>query len=324
VLRPLHLGAALLLSGCLPDFSPDPINTEDDVEAKDGGADAGDAGAARDAARPRDAALLADAARPDAASAAPDASPPPASGCDLSGHYLLTERLGLDGLGAKQTNNNWYYVELTQSGSTLTFAKSVSCGVKTEGAPPLQVTVDDKRAWPAYMAQATYAGRKGTVEEGADGCAVTVERASIVRGATVEAYRDVSVPLPKLAQQATESEPGWEDWDEDGHPGVSLRISGIAQGVLYAATRSWSEYAGDIEPGASTFSLGITWNQTRSTLGYEGSSLLTSDAVPDSDRSLHVAEFARLSEEQAAGDDATRCERLRELAPTLTPNAMRR
>jgi hypothetical protein len=243
-------------------------------------------------------------------------------GCDLTGRYLMTERLGLSALGAKQVTYNWFYLELTQKGSQVTYSKAVLCGTKVTGLPPVGISMDDSKSWPAYMVQRTYQGRVGTSEVSGDGCKVAVEKTAIIRGATVETYRDTAVAMPKVDEEADDVSPGWEDWDADGKPGVSLRISGTITGTLYAAMRTWTQYAGSIAADADTFKLAIPkWAQERSTLGYDGSPLLTADAARDTDESQHVAEFTRVTEQQVGGDDAAKCKAVRELAPTLTPNA---
>ena len=65
----------------------------------------------------------------------------------------------------------------------------------------------------------------------------------------------------------------------------------------------------------------MTWQQERSPLGYAGSPLLTLEGgAPDPDPALHFAAFARVSADLLGHDDEARCARVRELAPTLTPD----
>jgi hypothetical protein len=334
------------MAGCLPDFSPDPINQEVEEAVRDAGTDAGSGGGTKDAASPkdsgggsvppRDAAATTDAKTTDPVPSEdggtvkppvdqPDAgggTQEPAGPCDLTGRYLVTERFGMDGLGAKQVVQNWFYVELTQSGEAVQYSKSVSCGASVVGLSPVPVSMDDKQAWPAYAANPVYDGRKGTSKKVADGCAVAFDKDALVRGATVEVYRDLNKALPTLQQQATDTNPGWEDWDDDGKPGVTLRVSGTVQGSLFAVMRNWTVYSGTVPEGAELLTMTLDWGQKRSTLDYDGSPLLTADAAKDPDLTRHSVEFAKLTEEETAGkDDLALCELMRSLAPTRTPKA---
>jgi hypothetical protein len=325
VLKALLLvsGSSLGTAGCLPPFSFDPTDggESDHPGTSDGGSSAD--GSVRTDAGARDSGER-DAHVPSLPS---DAGPlvehdggtePPLAGCNVSGKYLVTERFHMEGLGAQQTAWNWYYVELAQSGGQLTYKRSLSCGARVEGVrPPLDV--DDSSAWPAYTLHPAYEGRKGTVEKTVDGCLVMIDEDAIVRGATVDAYRDTTVPLPNTAQQATASSPGWEDWDDDGQPGVTLHVTGFVSGELYAATRHTTAYSGVVQGGASLLTLELDWKQDRTTFGYS-SQLLTADAAPDPSADQTV-QFGKLTDEQAEGDDLTICQAVRALAPTLTPVA---
>lgn len=343
--------------GCLSDFSPDPYSVGIPIV----NAALGDAGKAprptrsdasvqtpsmqhdaqvarEDPAAPSDPAGSSDPSAPsnpsdpgdpalprvDGGTMTGDVMTPPASAgpCDLSGRYLMTERMGMDALGAKQINHHWHYVELTQLGTKVTFSTAIFCGQDTIGLPPVGVSMDDSAAWPSYMTHRTYGGRVGTSQESASGCKVSFEKKPIVLGATVDTYGDLSVTLPTADEEANATNPGWEDWDADNHPGVTLRISGTISGSLYAALRTWTVYDGSIAGVGDTFKLPISdWGQVRSTLGYDGSPLLTADAAPDTDKTQHVVEFARVSQAQVGGDDAAKCKAVRALAATLTPNA---
>jgi hypothetical protein len=307
-----------LLLACAPDYAPDPFDQIRPVQ---------DAGSVtpptavpnRDAAEPDDPAVEAALDPPVA-----DAETGAQGACDLSGRWLLTERAVTSAVGARQVIHNWFYLELSQQDSALTVSRSIMCGGTVVGLPPTVITMDDRKAWPAYIAHRSYEGRTGSSQASGSGCQVAFDKVTIVRGASVDTYRELSVPLPKLEQRATASTPGWEDWEGDGKPGVSLRISGSISGTLYLVTRAWNQYSGFVAANASSFTLPLLWNQERSTLGYDGSPLLTTaDATRDGDASQHLVEYARLAEAQVPGDEAAICAKVRELAPTLTPNAMK-
>ena len=90
----------------------------------------------------------------------------------------------------------------------------------------------------------------------------------IVVGATTPFYADERNALPTIDQPATDTEPGWEDWDEDGNPAVSLHVSGLVEGERYTALRSFILWSGSIPSGAMTFRLPVSdWGQEESVLG---------------------------------------------------------
>lgn len=248
---------------------------------------------------------------------------PNAGPCDLSGTWLMTERMVSSGLGAEQIINNWHFIEITQQGNKLTFAQSISCGTRVRGLEPFPVNMDDSKSWPAYMKHTSYKGRSGTANAVADGCQISVDKATLVRAATVDTYRDLSVALPKADQPAANGQPGWEDWDGDGKPGITARVNGTVSGTIYLASRSWTEYTGKIAANADSFTLPMQWLQERSTLGIDGPQLLASEVGRAPDASKHFVELARLWIEDFSADDAGKCQTVRELAPTLTPQAMK-
>jgi hypothetical protein len=243
------------------------------------------------------------------------------AGCDLSGRWIMTERRYISVLGSNQVAFSWFYVELSQRDDQVTMTTAMNCGGVTQGLPAIEVTIEDTPSWPAYMKQVRYDGRKGTSREDGEQCQIAFDKAVLVRGATVAAYRDLTRPMPELEQSATDTDPGWEDWDEDGKPGVTMRVSGTIWGSIYEASRTWSEYSGTSPRDAGSIRLGNRWGQERVTLGYDDSPLLVYEAIRDPDDAEQFVELTRLLPGQATGDDAARCQAIRELAPTLTPNA---
>jgi hypothetical protein len=243
------------------------------------------------------------------------------AGCDLRGRWIMTEHQSSTVLGSNQVTINWFYVELAQQGDQVTMTTGMSCGRITRGLPAIEVEIDDSPAWPAYSMQVRYDGRKGTSLALDNECHLSFERAVLVRGATVSRYRDLSAPLPELEQRAGDDTPGWEDWDDDGHPGVTMRVSGTLSGSIYEDNRTWSEYDGIAPRDAGSFMLGHNWQQERVTLGYDDSPVLVYEGVRDTNEAQHAVELTRLLPDQATGDDAAKCQSIRKLAPTLTPNA---
>jgi hypothetical protein len=242
--------------------------------------------------------------------------------CDLSGRWIATDREVSTALGAVEAAHTWYYLELTQSGGSGTIIKGLNCGQNVRGISSVAASVDYPKTWPALLTKTSQAGRKYTSATSGSGCHVAFEKRYTVYGCS-SGYVDPSTTLPMPSQQASGSTSGWEDWDNDGNPGYTMSVTGLATGQLYMASRTWNAWSGSVTKGASTFQLPDDWTSEADLLGYMGSSLLTETAsgVRDSDDSLHFVEFARLSASQATGDDTAVCASIRMLAATLTPHA---
>lgn len=265
--------------------------------------------------------------RPDGAPSADgggnDASVQPAGPCDLTGRWLVTSREVASGLGSEEATHTWYYMEISQAGSAVTVSKGLVCGQNVRSITAVGASVDYPKDWPALLTHDTATGRTATSVAASSGCSVSFDKRYLVNGATVPHYDDPSVALPTASQEATSTDPGWEDWDQDGNPGYTLNVTGLAVGQIYLATRTWNVWSGTIAANASAFKLADKWNTEQSLLGYNGSQILTeaTSGTPDNDASLHFVEFARLAASQATGDDATVCAAVRSLAGTLTPDA---
>ncbi|HVZ30838.1 MAG TPA: hypothetical protein VG963_00345, partial [Polyangiaceae bacterium] len=176
----------------------------------------------------------------------------------MRGAWLISQRTVAQGLGVKQAGLWWYYYELEQNGSELTVKQGLVCGAKVIPVDILAAGVDWDAAWPTMVEKNSHAGRRGTAASTASGCNVSFERAYNVLGATTPYYADASHPLPTIDQQASGDTPGWEDWDNDGHPAVSLHVSGIVTGTRYTALRAWNEWSGTVSAGASSFQLPVS------------------------------------------------------------------
>ena len=254
---------------------------------------------------------------PNPSEAGPDATSP----CDLSGRWIATDHQVQTGLGAQEAAHTWYYLELGQTGSAGTVAKGLDCGENVRGISAVAANVDYPNTWPALLTKVAQTGRTFTSTGAASGCAVSFEKYYMVLGATVSFYKDPSQTMPTASQQAMGTTPGWEDWDKDGNPGITMNTTGLVTGQLYIAARRSTIWSGTVAASASEFRLADNWTSETDTLGYSGSSLLTSPSSKDNNASLHFVEFARLAATQATGDDATTCAAIRMLAPSLTPSA---
>jgi hypothetical protein len=259
----------------------------------------------------------------DGASAATLRSERPSGPCDLTGRWLVVIRMVTDALGTMSASHEWFYDELTQSGTQVSVSKGLHCGKDFRGLSAVSGNADFHKVWPAMMAKSSDTGRKGVSDATSSGCQVSLEKRYEVIAVTVPYYLDPSHPLPPASQQAAGGTPGWEDWDQDGQPGYTLTVSGLATGQLYMADRTWTMMSGTIAASASSFDLAVDWGDEQDVLGLNGPAILmeTATATKDSDASQHFATFVRLTDTQATGDDTSVCSAIRSLAPSAAPKA---
>lgn len=307
--------AAAALAGC-PDYvSPGAYGAPDD----EGGADAsaGSSAASGDVSGASD----------DGSAGAPagDASGPgaPTGPCNLTGRWLVSLRTVTDALGVSEASHEWYYFEISQSGTDMTITKGLQCGMNVRALSATGANVDWPKTWPAMMANISYTGHKGTSTPTSNGCQVTFNPADEVVAATESYYTDESNNLPTASQEASGSTPGWLDWDNDGQPGFTMNVTGLATGELYMVIREHYSLGGPIAASASSFTLPLIWSNNQDVLGINGPSILseTAMAVKDGNAANHFATYVRLSASQATGSDSSICTAIRSLAPTLAPKA---
>ncbi len=238
--------------------------------------------------------------------------------CDLNGRWLVSQRVLAQALGQKQASHNWFYLEIKQDGENVTVTKGLHCGYEVTKVTSFAANVQCQAAWPGMLEKCSSTGRKGTYKLAGDQCALTFAKEYVVRGATVSAYLDPSVPLPTA--QAMGTTPGWEDWDNDSQKGITMNVTGGATGKIYVVQRDWTEYAGNTAKGASKFKVPVKWNAEQKILG-STSSLLEQNSQPDSDASQHYVWMHKLTADQATGTDAEICGKVRTLKNTLVPEA---
>jgi hypothetical protein len=247
----------------------------------------------------------------------------PSGPCDMSGRWLVALRTVTDALGTSQAAHEWYYYELAQSGTQLTVSKGLVCGENVRALSAASGNADFPKVWPAMMTKLTHTGRKGASSPTSGGCQVSFETIYETMSATVPYYLDPGHPLPTSSQQASAGTTGWEDWDQDGQPGYTMSITGIAAGQIYMVARSKFAMSGGVAASPRSFDLAVQWSSEQDVLGVNGPPILsmTAAAVKDSDPAQHFATFVRLTDAQATGDDTSVCAAMRSLAPTLAPSA---
>lgn len=239
--------------------------------------------------------------------------------CDLSGTWLSTLHLVTDALGNLTTTHYYTYLELTQTGEAFSVTRGFLCSNDSVSSGLLSADVDFSGTWPSLPSRTRYEGRTGHSIETAGSCQVSFDRWYSVRGATVTYYRDPTITMPTLMEQASGDQPGWEDWDEDGNPGITGVITGAIDGRIFVAPRDWTEMSGTVPDVSAGFKIPVKWNQEPNVLSFDGSPLLGTEALLAGDAALHFAEFARLTPDQAQGDETAICQVINEFAPQLTP-----
>jgi hypothetical protein len=291
---------------------------------------------------PLDAAAISDGATSTASDAAADAgvfqldAPPPVDfgpltagqpqdpQCDLNGRWLVAQRVLATAAGQSQASHNWFYYEVHHQGAGVVVTKGLHCGYEVVKKSALGASVDSSAAWPAFLQKNSSAGRQGTFVAEGSMCHLKLDREYTVRGATVAFYVNPANKMPDRTQPATATTPGWEDWDGDGNPGFSLKVSSaLLSGTLYTCQRDWTIYDGTTPASAAKLKVAITYDGEQVALGRsDGSSaLLEVTSAPSSDPTQHYAWFQRLTPDQATGSDAEICAAVRALKDTLVPEA---
>ncbi|HET8938578.1 MAG TPA: hypothetical protein VFN67_34270 [Polyangiales bacterium] len=226
---------------------------------------------------------------------------------------------------ARALSDHFREVVLVERDALVT--KGLQCGEELIAQGELGASASAQSSWPAVLRRTSDTGRTGTSQVTTPGrCKIQFDKWYITKGATVPYYNDPSHTLPGVEEPAMGSKPGWEDWDEDTQPGITLTLSGAISGRVFVCGRAWHVFAGEIPVGdaVQTFMLADDWNQELNVLGYEGSDLLTTRTVRAADPSLHFAELARLTGVAGTGDDDAICADVRSLAASLTPSASAR
>lgn len=88
------------------------------------------------------------------------------------------------------------------------------------------------------------------------------------------------------------------DEDNDGHPGVTVRVEGMISGELYVVHRGWDQFEGPVD--GSSIRGEVTWGQDQSVL--DSSSIFlkkTPETNPHPDSSRSTFEMRRLDQTQS-------------------------
>ncbi|MBN1655286.1 MAG: hypothetical protein JXA30_16085 [Deltaproteobacteria bacterium] len=258
--------------------------------------------------------------------------------CQLSGKWISLQRTMSIALGGamKQAGHNWAYWEFEQSGTEVVVKKGLKCGViiieRSEST--FSEVIAGPALWNGLTNNIFNTGRRAVYGESAsDQCFLHLERYYLVRGATVSYFSDPDASLGKAETEKKGTTPGWEDWDEDGNPGVTFRLAGIANGEIYVAQREWTEYFGPTEKSAERFRLQVLWNHEQLVIKQVPASLPPAESWPSTEPDENFVIFVRVDNLKKSdgsdlwdlgeeADDLTVCERMRQLKDELFDDAI--
>jgi hypothetical protein len=165
--------------------------------------------------------------------------------CDASGVFAV-RMVTYAQFIIESSTSTWFYLEISQDGDQLEVVDSVDCGYGSVGGGMRAYT--STGAEPAFAEHNSQAGRKGVMKKSGELCDFRLDRFWTVHGVAEATYLPdgpfATYDLEEIKQRApmpSMSNPeGVEDWDQDGHPGVTCFIGSDA--ARYAAGRNWSEY----------------------------------------------------------------------------------
>ena len=141
-----------------------------------------------------------------------DAGTPSSSRCDMSGRWLVAQRVLADAIGQKQASHNWFYYEIAQFGDQVVVTRGLHCGFEVVPITSLAATVDSQPVWPSILVHDSDTGRQGTMSVTFFGLSPSPSRSGTPCGEPRCPFlqRPDAKPMPTTSQQASGSTPGWE------------------------------------------------------------------------------------------------------------------
>jgi hypothetical protein len=263
-------------------------------------------------------------------------SPPVVSDCDITGKWIATQRTLNEALGGVvlQSGHAWTYWEFEQHDTQAVVKKLLQCGeeIKDRSTSGLGAQVSSTQAlWDGLTRNNKVLDEKASYAPvpGSKQCQLHIDKIPVVRGATFPYFSAFDAngfvhPIEDAVQQAQGSTPGWEDWDNDGHPGVTYHVSGIATGDLYMVQRDLVEYNGTTDKHSDKFKLAVQRLHEQRVIDQNPATLPSADVTPSSDPAEHFIWFARVDgisqwDLPANADDLKICAKMRALKDQLIP-----
>lgn len=205
--------------------------------------------------------------------------------CDLTGVWIARQITVSEAIGVEAYCNNWYYLELKQSGTTAEVVKHHDCGIEVLGAVRV---VLDRPALEAQLSHNLQAGRKLSMRKDGASCELESTRFWSIRGADELRYlpggardsemsiRDVATAIPLPTSDNSE---GALDPDGDGKLGLAFQISGLLSGTRNSVQRDWTRW---FTESGYEFPAGMDWTNDltlRADFDNEESVLFASDPL---------------------------------------------
>lgn len=176
--------------------------------------------------------------------------------CDLTGSWVTQHHTRNTALGASQLATAWNYHRIEQVDGRFTIVASHDCGYVVRGTT--DVALSDATLEAMARMSSTAVGSQGTFAASDEGntCDLSFDRIYAIRGADKARFLDAvwqvgdaprplsDFPLPTNAAE------GMEDWDEDGHEGLT-QLTGL--GNRYHAQVDWHAFHGQVPQHATTF-----------------------------------------------------------------------
>lgn len=171
--------------------------------------------------------------------------------CDLTGVWIARQITVSEAISVPAYSNNWYYLELTHSGTAVEVTKHFDCGIEVLGA----VTVTLPRsALEAQLTHNVQTGRKLTMVKEGSSCHLESQRFWSIRGADENMYlpegdrsseMDVRAVAASLPLPTADKPAGAIDPDGDGKPGLAFEITGLISGTRNSVQRDWTRWFSD-------------------------------------------------------------------------------
>jgi hypothetical protein len=167
----------------------------------------------------------------------------------MSGAWVAQHVTTNTALGAVQRSTNWSYLRFEQTGTQLRVVDALDCGYVVRGTT--DVSLDDATLEAMARMSTNAVGVMGSVEPAGDGqsCAFSLDRIYSIRGANKAEFLDARweigdapKPLSEFTLPTSEQD-GMEDWDDDGHEGLT-QLTGL--GDRYTAQLDWHAFSGTL------------------------------------------------------------------------------
>jgi hypothetical protein len=162
--------------------------------------------------------------------------------CNLTGLWMVRQTTFSMAVGVTTSNANWYYQEFAQTGDKVEVVDHFDCGMAVAANVTAKVSAATEKALSLHNIQI---GRKGTLKTNGAHCEFELEKWWNVRGASEETYlpmghfdkRDIPDLQKQIALPTEDMPAGQEDWEADGHPGITLLLG--SNGERYSVQRDW-------------------------------------------------------------------------------------